>query len=81
MSGTADARALHRSPRPALVVTSASLSHFNKSAFALNISRQGAHRTKGTTLTNALLEGEVDGAFNVPPASRNAFETSNGGAW
>jgi peptide/nickel transport system substrate-binding protein len=33
----------------------------------------------GTTLTNALLEGEVDGAFNVPPASRNAFETSNGG--
>ena len=33
----------------------------------------------GTTLTNALLEGEVDGAFNVPPASRNAFETSDGG--
>ena len=33
----------------------------------------------GTTLTNALLEGEVDGAFNVPPASRGAFEASDQG--
>jgi peptide/nickel transport system substrate-binding protein len=33
----------------------------------------------GTTLTNALLEGEVDGAFTVPPASRSAFETSTQG--
>ena len=33
----------------------------------------------GTTLTNALLEGEVDGAFTVPPASRSAFETSDEG--
>ncbi|GAA5030648.1 ABC transporter substrate-binding protein [Microbacterium fluvii] len=33
----------------------------------------------GTTLTNALLEGEVDGAFNVPPASRSAFEGSDTG--
>ncbi len=33
----------------------------------------------GTTLTNALLEGEVDGAFNVPPASRAAFESSDEG--
>lgn len=33
----------------------------------------------GTTLTNALLEGEVDGAFNVPPAGRGSFETSDTG--
>lgn len=33
----------------------------------------------GTTLTNALLEGEVDGAFNVPPASRDVFESSDEG--
>ncbi|HYP73386.1 MAG TPA: ABC transporter substrate-binding protein [Microbacterium sp.] len=33
----------------------------------------------GTTLTNALLEGEVDGAFNVPPASRSSFESSDSG--
>lgn len=33
----------------------------------------------GTTLTNALLAGEVDGAFNVPPASRSAFESSDSG--
>lgn len=33
----------------------------------------------GTTLTNALLAGEVDGAFNVPPASRSAFESSDKG--
>ena len=33
----------------------------------------------GTTLTNALLEGEVDGAFNVAPASRSAFESSDAG--
>lgn len=33
----------------------------------------------GTTLTNALLEGEVDGAFNVPPAARTAFEGSDKG--
>ena len=33
----------------------------------------------GTTLTNALLEGEVDGAFNVAPASRDAFEASDTG--
>lgn len=33
----------------------------------------------GTTLTNALLAGEVDGAFNVPPASRSAFESSTTG--
>lgn len=33
----------------------------------------------GTTLTNALLEGEVDGAFNVPPASRTSFEASDQG--
>lgn len=33
----------------------------------------------GTTLTNTLLEGEVDGAFNVAPASRSAFESSEEG--
>ncbi|WP_194410523.1 ABC transporter substrate-binding protein [Microbacterium cremeum] len=33
----------------------------------------------GTTLTNALLEGEVDGAFNVPPSSRSSFEASETG--
>ncbi|GAA1698518.1 ABC transporter substrate-binding protein [Microcella alkalica] len=33
----------------------------------------------GTTLTNALLAGEIDGAFNVPPASRAAFEDSDEG--
>ena len=33
----------------------------------------------GTTLTNALLEGEVDGAFNVAPASRDAFASSDSG--
>jgi peptide/nickel transport system substrate-binding protein len=33
----------------------------------------------GTTLTNALLQGEVDGAFNVAPASRDAFAASDSG--
>jgi peptide/nickel transport system substrate-binding protein len=33
----------------------------------------------GTTLTNALLEGEVDGAFNVAPGSRDAFASSDTG--
>lgn len=33
----------------------------------------------GTTLTNALLSGEIDGAFNVSPASRSAFESSDAG--
>lgn len=33
----------------------------------------------GSTLTNALLEGEVDGAFNVAPASRSAFESADQG--
>ncbi|MCP2636090.1 ABC transporter substrate-binding protein [Microbacterium sp. HD4P20] len=33
----------------------------------------------GTTLTNALLEGEVDGAFNVAPASRSVFDASDEG--
>lgn len=33
----------------------------------------------GTTLTNALIEGEIDGAFNVPPASRDSFESAAGG--
>jgi peptide/nickel transport system substrate-binding protein len=33
----------------------------------------------GTTLTNALLEGEVDGAFNVAPGSREAFASSDTG--
>lgn len=49
VNGTADVPAPHRSPRRPLVVMSASLSHINKSRKALNISRQGAHRTKGTT--------------------------------
>lgn len=35
----------------------------------------------GTTLTNALLAGEVDGAFNVPPASRSSFEKSDAGTF
>jgi peptide/nickel transport system substrate-binding protein len=33
----------------------------------------------GTTLTNALIAGEIDGAFNVAPASRGAFEASDAG--
>lgn len=33
----------------------------------------------GTTLTNALLAGEIDGAFNVPPANRGEFESSDAG--
>lgn len=33
----------------------------------------------GTTLTNALLEGEIDGAYSVPPASRESFESSDAG--
>ncbi|MBD7995756.1 ABC transporter substrate-binding protein [Arthrobacter sp. Sa2CUA1] len=33
----------------------------------------------GTTLTNALLEGDVDGAFNVAPGGRDAFESSDQG--
>lgn len=33
----------------------------------------------GTTLTNALLEGDVDGAFNVAPGSRDAFQSSDQG--
>jgi len=35
----------------------------------------------GTTLTNALLAGEVDGAFNVPPANRSSFEKSDAGTF
>ncbi|GAA1060098.1 ABC transporter substrate-binding protein [Agromyces bracchium] len=33
----------------------------------------------GTTLTTALLEGEIDGAFNVAPGSRSVFEASDEG--
>jgi len=33
----------------------------------------------GTTLTNALLSGDVDGAFDVPPSSRTSFESSDTG--
>jgi peptide/nickel transport system substrate-binding protein len=33
----------------------------------------------GTTLTNALLAGEIDGAFNVAPGSRAAFESADSG--
>lgn len=33
----------------------------------------------GTTLTNALLAGEIDGAFNVAAASRGQFESSDAG--
>lgn len=33
----------------------------------------------GTTLTNALLAGEIDGAYNVAPASRGEFESSTEG--
>lgn len=32
--------------------------------------------TDSTTLTNALLDGEVDGAFNVTPSARASFESS-----
>lgn len=35
----------------------------------------------GTTLTNALLAGEVDGAFNVPPANRSSYENSDAGTF
>ncbi|KQM82537.1 ABC transporter substrate-binding protein [Agromyces sp. Leaf222] len=35
--------------------------------------------TDGATLANALLAGEVDGAFNVPPASRDNFAGSDSG--
>lgn len=35
--------------------------------------------TDSTTLTNALLNGEVDGAYNVPSASRSSFESSTTG--
>jgi len=35
--------------------------------------------TDGATLANALLAGEVDGAFNVPPASRDNFASSDSG--
>lgn len=34
----------------------------------------------GTTLTNALLAGEIDGAYNVAPASRAEFESSDAGS-
>ncbi|MGI9822913.1 ABC transporter substrate-binding protein [Agromyces sp. Marseille-Q5079] len=35
--------------------------------------------TDGSTLANALLAGDVDGAFNVPPASRDNFASSDTG--
>ena len=35
----------------------------------------------GSTLTNALLAGEVDGAFNVPPANRSSYEKSDAGTF
>lgn len=33
----------------------------------------------GSTLTTALTQGEIDGAFNVPPSSRAAFEGDGAG--
>ncbi|WP_024355355.1 ABC transporter substrate-binding protein [Leucobacter chironomi] len=36
--------------------------------------------TDGSTLTTALTEGEIDGAFNVPPGSRGAFEGDGAGS-
>jgi peptide/nickel transport system substrate-binding protein len=35
----------------------------------------------GTTLTNALLAGEVDGAFTVPASSTSAFQKSDAGTF
>ena len=35
--------------------------------------------TDGSTLTTALTEGEIDGAINVPPSSRAAFEGDGAG--
>lgn len=35
--------------------------------------------TGGATLTSALTEGEIDGAFNVPPGSRQSFEGDGAG--
>lgn len=34
--------------------------------------------TDGATLTSALTAGEIDGAFNVPPGSRQSFEADDG---
>lgn len=34
--------------------------------------------TDGATLTSALTAGEIDGAFNVPPGSRQSFEAEDG---
>ncbi len=34
----------------------------------------------GSTLTNALLAGEIDGAFNVQPSSRSAFQSADSGS-
>lgn len=34
--------------------------------------------TDGATLTSALVAGEIDGAFNVPPGSRQTFEATDG---
>lgn len=34
--------------------------------------------TDGATLTSALTAGEIDGAFNVPPGSRQSFEAEGG---
>ncbi|TFB16016.1 ABC transporter substrate-binding protein [Microbacterium sp. 3H14] len=34
--------------------------------------------TEGATLTSALTSGEIDGAFNVPPGSRQSFEAEDG---
>lgn len=34
--------------------------------------------TDGATLTSALTAGEIDGAFNVPPGSRQSFEGDGG---
>lgn len=36
--------------------------------------------TDGSTLTTALTQGEIDGAINVPPASRSAFEGEGAGS-
>ncbi len=35
--------------------------------------------TDGSTLATALTEGEIDGAYNVPPGSRGAFEGDGAG--
>ena len=36
--------------------------------------------TEGSTLTTALTEGEIDGAYNVSPGSRAAFEADGAGS-